>query len=381
MQNAIDRLSRRVAVVGVGTTAFGKFPEKNAEVLATEALGLALADSGLERSAIDGLVLHVIPNYQRVSEMLGVHTRYMSHPERWGAQLAVETIKAIAALDSGLVNYVAMIWADDPTSRKFVYGGKDLRKDAVQDPYEPWGYTAPVGRLAMLYQRYKHFYGSKPEHLAEIALTFRRNANANPNAIMYRKPLTRDEYFASPFIVEPLRRFDCCQVNDGAVCLILTTKERAADTKKPPVYIAGFGQYDDFEDHEILWSKDFGFKGMQIVGEQAYRMSGLTPKDVDVLAVYDHFTPNVLFQLEGFDFCPKGEAGPFIMEGNLGLKGSLPTNTGGGSLSEAYTMGWTHVAECVRQLRGECGERQVKDAKVAQRCSSGPPMTTLIFSR
>ncbi|MCP8937761.1 thiolase family protein [Alsobacter sp. SYSU M60028] len=376
----LKSLSRKVAVVGVGTSAYGKFPDKDATALGVDAFLAALDDSGVSRDQIDGLVVHRAPHIQRMSEMLGLRTRYMSHPAGWGAQSGVEVIQAVAALEAGLANCIALIYADDGGSRNHVYGGPSFRKGPMQDPFEPWGYTAAVTRLAMLYRRYSHFYGTKPEQLAEIALTFRHHANLNPAAIMHSKTMTLDDYWAAPWIVEPLRRNDCCLVNDGAVCLILTRKDRAADAKKKPVYIAGFGEFEDFEEHDLLWGPDFGFSGTQRAAKQAYEMADVSHGDIDLLCAYDHFAPTIFFQLEGLGFCKQGEAPDFIAGGRIRVGGDLPINPHGGHLSESYLLGWTHHAECIRQLRGECGARQVKDAEIAQYSNPGVPMSTIIYS-
>jgi acetyl-CoA acetyltransferase len=374
-------LANRTAVVGVGTTAYGKFPEKDATVLAAEAFNNALADSGLTRKDIDGLVIHNAPNYQRISEMLGIRTRYMGHQLRWGAQSGVEMIKAVGALHSGLTNCVALIMAADFAGSGFVFGGEGYRKHAVQDPWEPWGYGNPVSRLAAMFQRHSQMFGTKVESLAEIAVTFRQHANLNPAAIFHNRPMTVQDYMDSPLIVEPLRRPDCCLVNDGAVCIILTTSDRAADCRKAPIYIAGFGEDDDFDQHELIWTPDFGYAGTRATANQAFEMAGLTRDDVDLLCVYDHFSPGVIFSLEGLGFCEQGEGGEFVMGGRLGINGALPTNPMGGHLSESYLFGWTQHAEAVRQLRGECGARQVKDAEVAVWASPGPPIGTILYTR
>jgi acetyl-CoA acetyltransferase len=376
----ISALANKVAVVGVGTSAYGKFPDKDSTVLAVEAFRAALADGGIKRDSIDGLVIHRTPHYQRLSEMLGVHTRYMSHPQVWGAQSGVEVVKAVGALASGLADYVALIYSDDGGSQSYVYGGPGHRKGPLQDPFEPWGYTAPVARLAMLFRRHAHLYGTTAEQLAEIPLAFRHHANLNPAAVMHARKMTLDDYLASPFIVEPLRRNDCCLVNDGAVCIILTTRERAADCRKRPVYIAGLAEVDDFEEHDLLWGADFGYAGLQKVASQAYGMAGITRKDVDVLCCYDHFSPTILFQLEGLGFCKQGESGAFISGGRIRIGGELPINPNGGHLSDSYLLGWTQHVEAVRQVRGESGAHQVPGVKIAQYVNPGPPISTLIYT-
>lgn len=374
-----DQLARATAVVGVGTSAYGRFPERDGMDLAADAFDNALADAGLDRSVIDGLVVHRLPYYQRVSEMLGLQTRYTSHPGLWGGMSGVEVVRAVPALVTGTVNYVAFIYADDSASRSFVYGGKALSK-TIQDPFEPWGYTAPAARAALQYQRYAHLYGVSSEGLAEVPLAMRHNAQLNPQAVMYGRTMTLDDYVQAPWIVEPLRRNDCCLVNDGAVCIIMTTSDRARDCRQDPVYLAGLAERDEYANHDATWSTNFGFDALRSASRAAHGMAGLQCSDVDVVCAYDHFSPGVLFQLEGLGFCDQGEGADFIAGGRIRVGGALPVNPHGGHLSESYMLGWTQHVEAVRQVRQECGDRQVPGARVAQYVNPGAPITTILYT-
>jgi acetyl-CoA acetyltransferase len=203
-------------------------------------------------------------------------------------------------------------------------------------------------------------YGTTSRQLGEIAVACRRHASMNPNAIM-RKPITLEDHQNSRFIVEPLHLLDCCLISDGAVCVIVTTKERARDLKANLVTITGMGQAYTTENME---REDWWYVPHQklAVGD-AYAMAGMGPADIDVCQLYDNFTSSVLLWFEHAGFCKVGESGPFVEGGRIQLGGELPINTAGGNLSESYMEGWLHIVEGVRQLRGDCGIRQVENAQ------------------
>ena len=203
----------------------------------------------------------------------------------------------------------------------------------------------------------------------------------NPDAVM-KKPITIEDHEAARPIVEPLRLLDYCLINDGAVCLILTTADRAKDAAKPPVLISGFGGRDAFRRSAIAnFDIDFWHAEVAEAARTAYGMAGVGTADVDALMCYDNFSPTVLFSLEGLGFCKQGESGAFVEDGALRLGGRLPTNTDGGHLSNSYMQGWALNVEAVRQLRGECGERQVEGAEVVQYVQATPCNRTIIYTR
>jgi acetyl-CoA acetyltransferase len=197
-----------------------------------------------------------------------------------------------------------------------------------------------------------------------------------------KKPITLDDHASARRIVDPLGLLDYCLINDGAVCLILTTAERARDLKKAPVLISGVGAKDAYRDSAISsFAQNFWYDELQDVAQQVYGMAGVGPGDVDALMTYDNFSPTVLFSLEGLGFCARGESGSFVEGGRLGLKGGLPTNTDGGHLSNSYMQGWALNVEAVRQLRGECGKRQVPDCEIVQYVGATPCCRSIIYAR
>jgi acetyl-CoA acetyltransferase len=183
--------------------------------------------------------------------------------------------------------------------------------------------------------------------------------------------MTLDDYHRSRWVVEPFHLFDCCLVSNGGLAVIVTSAERARDLKKPPVYIWGMGQgHPGGDPSETLTS------GAILAKEHAFAMAGITLQDIDVVELYDCYTFTVLVCLEDYGFCKKGEGGPFVADGKTAPGGSLPVNTGGGQLSSFYMWGMTPVSEGVIQIRGEGGERQVNDAKIALVSGNGGILST-----
>jgi acetyl-CoA acetyltransferase len=235
-----------------------------------------------------------------------------------------------------------------------------------------YGALGPAFGAAIAAQRYFHLYGGSNEDLAPIAMAFRKHAQLNPIAVR-KDPMSRDDYLKSRWIIEPLRLFDCCQNNDGGACIIVTSAERARDLRKPPVYISGMQGVHAGRQLHNLTLPGLGVAQQDVFPYRptredlyAYEMAGVTQKDIDALITYDAFSPLVLFALERFGFCGPGEAREFVKDGRIELGGELPINTGGGLLSEGHMIGWNLFIEAVRQLRHECGPRQVKDAQVIQ---------------
>jgi len=368
----VSELSRRVAVVGVGSSRFGNFPESDANGLAAEALRNALDDAGLRANEIDGLVVNRVPHYARFGEMTGISPRWGAQFPAEGRMSGISIEAAVMAIACGMASTVALVYGNNGRSRRVYYGG---------DPsfWAPWGMTSPGAQHALLWRKHMLRYGSTTEQLGQIAVTFREHALLNPNAVM-KRPISLEDHRNARYIAEPLGLFDYCLINDGGVALILTSAERARDLRKPPVYIAGMARADDYRAASTC-PDDFWFGAMQQCAERVYAMAGLGREAVDVLQIYDNFTPTVVFSLEGFGFCAQGEGGRFVENGRLRLSGALPANTSGGHLSESYMQGWGLNVEAVRQVRGECGPRQVAGCNVAQFLCATPCSVSIIYTR
>ena len=369
-------LSNRVSVVGVGTTAYGNFPETDEYGLAAQAFRNAVADCGLDKRQIDGLLTCRIPSYSRMGEALGLDPRWTITLPGHGRMSGIGLIEATLALASGQANYVALLYANVGRSRRVFYGGAEM-----PGYWDPWGFTSPGAAHALMFRRHMELYGTTTRQLAEVSVAFREHARLNPEAVM-KTPITIDDHENARLIVAPLRLLDYCLINDGAVCLILTTSERAADLARPPVRIRGFSGRDAFRTASIEnFDFDFWHDHTAASGREAFAMAGIQRDDVDALMCYDNFSPTVLFSLEGLGFCPPGEAGRFVEGGALQLGGRLPTNTDGGHLSNSYMQGWALNVEAVRQLRGECGARQVPGCEVAAYVQATPCTRVIVYTK
>jgi acetyl-CoA acetyltransferase len=372
----LAQLKNQIAVIGVGNTRYGSFPETDEYGLAAEAFRNAVADSGIDKNKVDGLLVCRIPYYARMGEVLGLDPRWTLTLPPHGRMSGMGIIEAATALAAGHATHVALLYANIGRSRRVNYGG-----DENPGTWDPWGMTSPGAAHAMMFRRHMELYGTNTRQLAEVSVAIRHHASLNPDAVM-RTPFSIDDHEAARHIVAPLRLLDYCLINDGAVCLILTTAERARDFKKPPVLISGFGAQESFTGSAISnFDINFWYDAARAAGEQAYRMAGVSHADVDALMCYDNFSPTVLFSLEGLGFCPQGEAGRFVEGGTLKLGNQLPTNTDGGHLSNSYMQGWALNVEAVRQLRGECGARQVKDCEVVQYVQATPCTRSIIYTR
>jgi acetyl-CoA acetyltransferase len=375
------RIRDQVAIVGVGASAFGRSLPESQLGLAAQAFRAALEDAGLTREAVDGLSINIGwplgVDYDRVAETFGLSLRYVNQSWTHGRFITHSLQHAAMAVHHGLADCVACLCSVGFTRERGILGGpQDIegrREEGGSHGESPvYGLTSPAGGAALSMQRYRALYGTTPEQLATVALTLRRHALLNPQAIM-RAPLSLEDYLNARRIIDPLRLYDCSLINEGACCVLVTSAERARDQAKAPVYYLAMQGMRSGREEFIFAPPGLGIN-QQTTGRvtpreadlEVYREGGITQKDVDGLYTYDAFSPLVLFVLERFGFCGPGEAARWIQDGRIGLGGELPVNTSGGLLSEAHVGGWNSIVEMVRQLRGECGARQVAGAQIMQ---------------
>jgi acetyl-CoA acetyltransferase len=369
---ATSRLARAAAVVGVGHTDWiADWKRVRAGEKPTDSYGYgaiafreALADAGLKRDDIDGLIVGPTTAYERLSEVLGIDPRWANQ-----ADAVLSVINAAAAIELGLAETIALVYGNDQRSAKIQYGGPQAMGGNAYLSYvyhSPWGLTSQGALYALTFRAWSNARLFPPNDLGHVAVAQRAWSSMNPNAIQ-RKRITIEDYVNAPYICEPLRLFDYCQINDGGVALIVTTAERAKRLGKPPVYIQGFGRRDLNKDATCLGPRltNFYLPAQQDCASQAYEMAGFGPQDMDMLQVYDSFSVHVPLALEGYGYCKLGDVSRFFREEGIGPGGKLPINTSGGHLSETYMQGWAHQIECVRQLRGECAERQLPNCRHA----------------
>lgn len=366
-------LKNRYCIAGIGNTAYGRLPDRSALSLTTEAVRNAIEDCGIDKQEIDA-VLTKYPTSQfqglfstRVAQALGVVPKVTATIDQAGASNIGLITYAMMCIEQGLCNVAVCSYGDNPLTGNRAAYSRPRGEDAA---YGLFG--APSG-YAMVAQRYRYEFGLTEEQLATVPITFHKHASLNPNA-QFHNTITLEEYKHSRYVAEPLHLFDCCPVTDGAAAVIVTSAERARSLRKPPVYVMGFGQGHpswDLPQREALTTS-----GAAIAGPTAFRMAEITPKEVDVAELYDCFSIVPIITLEDYGFCKKGEGADFVQDGRIGLGGEIPLNTAGGLNAETGMPGMQLVTEAVRQLRGECGERQVKDAEVAVVSNQGGIMTT-----
>lgn len=384
---ALSMYSREACIAGVGTSdSFGFSLDKSPLALQSEALRAALADCGLPKSAIDGVATsHGAPrgvDYEEFVLAAGLSIRWASQMWSHGRWAAATVTQAALAVTAGLADYVAV--ADTTTTARGY--GKHLARlgggnaaEGLRDvggghgEWDVHGLDTPGAATALVAQAYMDAYGATADHLADVAIAFREHANANPMAIMRDKKMTRQSYFAEPVIAGPFRRADYCLSSEGAVCLIVTTRERARDLAKEPAVIAGMAGIQASRDDYVLFARPGLGVGIQrqhplaTPAEAAiYAMAGVRRDELSGLYVYDSFGSNLWMVLERFGFCGEGEAPHYVRDAGIGLGSSMPVNTNGGLMSEAHLSGYGHLAEMVRQLRGEAGKRQIDGAAAVQ---------------
>jgi acetyl-CoA acetyltransferase len=378
------------AIVGVGSTPYyfrGQSHPQTIYELIGKAVFAALADAGLTLDDVDGFAFFAAGfDPGTITEQLGIRRITFSHiVSGYGGGMAGLLDLASMGIETGRAKHILCIGASQQVGRRL---GQVLANFGVTQEnvfHRIAGLSGPGQALALSARRHMHRYGTRREAFAEIVLASRAAAATRPTAIR-RKPLTLDEYMASPMLADPLCRLDFCLETDGALAFVVSSAERAADLPKRPVYIAGAAQVGTREwGRAFFWlnqsDEAFTTAGAGAVAQRLYEMTGIGPKDIDVALLYDHFSPLVIMQLEDYGFCKRGEGGAFVESGAIRLGGSLPINPHGGHLSEGYVVGMTHIREAVEQLRGTA-INQIKNATTAL-VTGGPapiPMSAAILS-
>jgi len=340
-------------------------PDKTAYQIHAESARGALEDAGLSIEDVDGFfTASVSPiGIMALAEHLNLSPRYLDSTQIGGSSFVAHVTHAAAAISAGLCSVALVTYGSTASSERFAVGtGGGFSIDPPDQFENPYGPTL-VGSYALVAQRHMHEFGTTPEQLAEIAVTVRRHASLNP-AAKFRDRITVDDVLASRIVSSPLHLLDCCIITDGGGAVVVTGAERAHDLKKPPVRILGGSEAVC---HASMGRRDLTDIAARQCGPRAMAMAGVSHRDVDLCMIYDSFTITVLETLENLGFCKKGEGGPFVQNGRIGLGGELPVNTDGGGLSSNHPgmRGIFLVIEATRQLRGECGERQVENCEVA----------------
>ena len=363
---------RRVAIVGAALSDCGRVDTKSPFELHFQATKRAIADAGLTKDDIDGfgstgmgLMAPV-----EIAEYIGLRPTWIDGTGVGGSAWVVLAEHAVAAIQAGHAEVIVLAYGSTSRSDLKSSHRRANLSFGARGPVQfdaPYGH-ALIAKYAMAARRHMYEYGTTIEQLAEISVSARYNAGLNPDAY-YREPITIDDVQNSPMIADPLTKLHCCIRSDGGGAIVLTSEERARDLDRTPIWVLGSGETSS---HTTMseW-EDFTVSPAVRSGKLAFERAGLTPADVDICQIYDAFTPMVLLSLEALGFCGKGEGGPFVEDGKLRVGGALPTNTDGGGLSACHPgmRGMFLMVEAVKQLRGEGGDRQVPDAKIA--CVNG----------
>jgi len=377
----------RSAVVGIGQSRFAKaLPESETE-LACQVVAQALDDAGIEPGEVNGLVSYTMESTAdfELAKNLGFGELefFAQTPHGGGGGPATLGLLAMA-IASGQCK-VGVAWRSrkrgSAASRIWANRAASSMLTTATNWSRPWGVVRPVDEIALLTQRYMHEKGATREHLAEVALSARRMANNNPDAMMYKQSLTREDYFNARWISRPLCLYDNCLESDGAVALVMTSADRARDCRHLPVYLHAFGQGCGRQTHSMVdfYSDDPMHNSSHTCARMLYHHSDFTAVDISVSQIYDAFTPLVLFSLEAYGFCGPGGATGYIEDKGIGMDSPMPINTAGGSLSEAYIHGFNLISEGVRQMRGSA-RNQVAGAESCLVTGGGcSPTSAVIF--
>jgi len=370
------RIRDNVAIAGIGQTEFSKNSGRSEVQLACEAIQTAVDDAGLKMEDVDGLVKFAIDytDEMHVVSNLGLTDLAYFAECGWGGGASCATIlHAAVAVATGVAKCVVCYRGMNERSGRR-YGrvpGATMVMTAPNDHFGSlmaYGFATPPSWVAMFTTRYMHEFGATPEQLGAVSVVLREYACRNPNAMFYGKPITLEDYMASRMVVWPLRLYDCCVDTDGAVAVVVTTTERARDLKQTPAIIMGTTQgiATQGEMMTSLYRPIIsGLPESWYAAEELWHLSGVSPKDVDVVQFYDAFTPLIPMQLEEYGFCERGEGAAYCEGGDrIRLGGELPCNTSGGHLSEAYIHGMNLITEAVRQIRGT-STAQVDDVELS----------------
>jgi acetyl-CoA acetyltransferase len=368
----------KAAIVGIGHTRFAKSLGMSEYEMAIEAIWNACDDAGLSPRDIDAVVrydMEQVDEEQLLAALGNPLLRFFAGTAWGGGGAASVLVVAATAIAAGMAETV-LVYRARARGKQSGYGahphegGRYWEKVPSRLPglnqwHVPQGLVSAFQEMAMISMRHRIDYGTTDDQYADVAIAFRTHAIRNPSAVM-RAPMTRADHHASRMISDPLRLYDCNIETDGAVALIVTSRERARDLKQPPAVICA-GAMAAGSHHirlSTLLARDWNHESPVRVARQLFRMADCAPADIDAAFFYDFFTSLVIIALEQYGFAARGEGGPFVEHGGLQWPdGRLVCNTNGGQLSEAFIHGFNNIVEAVRQIRGT-STSQVKDCEL-----------------
>jgi acetyl-CoA acetyltransferase len=366
-----ETLRGRAAIVGAADTEVGSVTDMGATELCVDAILRALADAGIRKNVVDGLVTcnsmaePFLYHAEAMAEYLQIFPRYCMSVGAGGGTTFTALHQAASTIASGICTTVVIAMADSLRTGLSRQRALAMQSSSGHPEFErPYGAPVPA-YYALIARAHMHEFGTTPEQLAAVAVSARKHAARNPTAQM-RTPITIDDVLGSRLIADPLHLLDCSLVSDGGAAIVLTSAEHARDFPHPPVYLLGVGEGHSHE--HISQARSLTTSAAAEAGRSAYAMAGIGPRDVDLAQLYDCFTPVVIIELEDLGFCAKGEGGSFVAAGTIEPGGALPVNTHGGMLSHCHSGNpgsMFALTEAVRQLRRQAGERQLAKADIA----------------
>jgi acetyl-CoA acetyltransferase len=398
-----ENFNGKFAIAGFGMVTSQKIGISGRS-MQVEAARLAIADAGLKREDIGGTIdlRRAGGGGERVwwsdafPRVMGLPAKFYFCIGRGGALISLGIMAAAKFLELGIADYVVLAgavsdWSQAQAAKAKSKGRRGMGTMVQKEGYwgKPFGDLQAVSHHSFFASRHMHVYGTKSKDFGAIAVAQRKWAQMNPKAQMYGRTMTIEDHQSSPIFVYPYHLFDMCQVSDGAVAVVLTLADRAKDCAREPILVRGIG-FGEAIDHLWWEKKNYTHLAVDTAKKQAFGQAGMELKDIDVAQLYDCFTGEVMFQLEDYGWCKKGEGGAFVEAGHTSPGGDVPVNTSGGLLSAYHYGDLTGLSEAIIQLRGEAGARQVKNARTCLVTGHGgeilsPGMcsihTTLILGR
>lgn len=372
-------MTREAVIVGVAECDLGVTGKTKLELNA-QGVSRALADAGLTLADVDGLATTGLSRFSAtlLAEELGIQPSWTDSTAGGGSTWEMFVARAVEAVRRGQCEVAVVTFGNDQRSAGSRKLGGVIDMDHPATQFErPYGPLSPLSMYALAATRHQHVYGSTPQDLANIAVAARDWARLNPAAYRNESPaLTVEDVTSSTMISSPLTVLDCCLVTDGGGAVVITSADRAKDLDVTAIRLLGHGESTTHD--SMAEMPDLLRTGAVQSGERALQMAGVAIGDIDVFQLYDSFTITVALTMEALGMCEPGGFGDLVRDGRIAPGGDIPLNTSGGGLSYCHPgqYGILLVVEAVRQLRGECGPRQVPDVDLALCHGTGGILST-----